>query len=185
VLVKNGFARVAPLDPGQFESVWKAAQNCPALAAEVREFFEPMDLQTPEAGRLRTAYYRQKAEDEDSRKRWEPRELDPPLTVQIAQQVGEFERGNSEAFWTINQLLQYRPDRQPIFAYTSDIRELFGWDHIDEELKRRIVQASAGYLRSADPKTEKWLGTNELYYPIICGYSRGNPRASLHPLNGI
>lgn len=148
--------------------VYEACSKNPSLAEQVGHHFEPIDLSSEYADRLRE-YHR---EDKERRARREERPLpDPPLKERILRCLNEFEAGNADAFWHLNYYMMFdEAGFAQVSEFEWDLTDHPGWQAADDTTRVRIVEAAERYLHEGDPVTEDWLGKEPLHCPAAAGY---------------
>jgi predicted NACHT family NTPase len=152
----------------QLDAVLIASQKSPLLADAFAWLFKPVELDSPEAQKMKEDYLK--------RKEWEERDqgrplLEPPPPKRIAALLDACESGNSAAWWRLNREMTLEPDSTHYLnELESDLTLLPGWKTADAATRLRIVEAAKGYLLEQDPDTNSWLGTNTFHFPTAAGY---------------
>ena len=156
--------------PDLLTQIHAALEQNEVIRRELSAFFEPINLDSPDAQRAREAYERTfvKKESEDD-------EEDKPLTPSPAERVSmmltNFEGGDINAWWhlnlemTLSEGSKFYGDELEV-----DLTKLPGWTNASEETKQRITHSARDYILKGNPKTEEWIGTNTLYRPAFSGY---------------
>lgn len=159
-----------PLDSRQFGVIYEESARCPALAKEVEGSWNPVQLDSPTADSLRERYREHLAVEE--RARLLDAQMRPELDIEklVNDELVRFGAGDFDAWWRINRLLSYGPNGGPHFIQ-GDLRRLPGWNALTEAAKQKVIDTAPIYLERGDPRTADWLGTNELHYQPLAGYS--------------
>lgn len=155
-------------ETGQLDAIIDASQRNPILAEVFSWLLKPIELNSPEAAKMKADYL----ETQKWLKRDKERPLlSPPPAERIAGFLNECESGNSSAWWRLNMEMTLEPDSQyygdPL---ESDLTVLPGWKNADTVTRARIVEAAKIYVLEQDPKTHDWLGANIIYHPAFAGY---------------
>jgi predicted NACHT family NTPase len=157
-----------PREPSQLDAVFMASKKNRVLAETFEGLFEPVELGSPQAEKMKAEY--------QERQKWEKRErerpvLKPPPAERIAILLDKFESGDLAAWWRLNLEMTLEPDSTHYGnELESDLTVLPGWTAGDDRTKARIIEAAKKYVLDQDPETHKWLGTNTLYRPAFAGY---------------
>ncbi|MCH7536137.1 MAG: hypothetical protein IH948_10435, partial [Bacteroidetes bacterium] len=144
--------------------LYSACEENIFLADSFEWLFNPIGLDSPEGKRLKDMYI-------SKRERQKKTLLEPPVEDRIAMCLDDFESGDLDAWWKLNQQLTL--DYNSTYYgddLNSDITSLPGWKISDSRTRSRILAAAKIYLLNQDPKNETWLGTNIFYRPAIAGY---------------
>ena len=152
-------------EPGQLDTILIVSSRCPILAEEFVWLIKPVELDSPEAQKMRADYLEQQ--------KWQqgPPLLEPPPAKRIARLLDEFESGNLNAWWRLNMEMTLEPNSTHYGdELGSDLTILPGWKEADETTRARIVKAAQKYVLEQDPSTHKWLAKNIDYRPATAGY---------------
>jgi len=155
-------------DPDQVDAVLVACEDNPILAEVFAWLLKPVELNSPEAQKMKENYL----ESQKWRKRKRERSpLEPSPEERIAALLDECESGKSAAWWRLNVNMTLEPDGTDYGKeLESDLTALPGWKAAEIITRVRIVEAAKRYVLEQDPETHKWLGTNTLYRPAFAGY---------------
>lgn len=154
-----------PWDSTQVNAVLDAVQDLPVLAEFFHDFITPIELDSPEAEKLRKQY-----EMIQDAQRRETVLVDPPPSERISSLLDEMESGDLDAWWKLNIGMTLEPDSSYYGdEFESDLTTLPGWKAADERTKGRITKAALKYILEAEPKTEEGIGENILYRPAYSG----------------
>jgi len=82
--------------PDQLDAIYAASQNIPALAEAFESLFKPIELNSPEAQRMKAEYSMIQRLENMPQKR---PTLDPPPKKRIVRLLEDFESGNLGAWW--------------------------------------------------------------------------------------
>lgn len=155
-------------ESGQFDAILVASQNSPILAEVFAWLLKPVELDSPEAQKMKADYLERQERQERDRDR--PL-LDPPPAKRIATRLDECEAGNSATWWHLNLEMTLEPDStQYGNELESDLTALPGWKTAETTTRARIVEAAKRYVLEQDPEAHQWLGTNTLHRPAFAGY---------------
>lgn len=156
-------------DETRAELVFHASQQSPLLAQAFTWLLEPVNLNSPEAEKMKNDY--------GESKKWEERAqrqkalLKPPPAERIAALLDKFESGEADAWWQLAPEMTLEPHSTHYGSELEpDLRTLPGWQAADEATRARLVAAAKKYLLERDAAMDKWLGTNILYRPAFAGY---------------
>lgn len=155
-------------EPGQFEAVYDASQSIPILAEALSWLLKPIELNSPEAEKMKTDYLKR----QELQKRAKDRPpLDPPPAERVSNLLDECESGNIAAWWRLNMEMTLEPNsRYYENEHVSNLTALAGWKAADSITKVRIVETAKRYLFEQDPNTKEWLGKNIIHRPAYAGY---------------
>lgn len=155
-------------EPRHSDVVLITCQNSPILAEAFAWLLKPIELDSPEAEKMKADYLEQQKWQKVDRHR--PL-LDPLPAKRIAALLDECESGNSAVWWRLNMEMTLKPDNTHYGdELESDLTTLPGWKTADTTTRARIVEAAKKYVLEQDPKTHEWLGTNTLHRPAFAGY---------------
>ncbi len=157
-----------PREPSQLDVIIDACQSNQILAETFSRLLKPIELNSPEAAKMRTDYLEtQKWLKHDK----EQPLLNPPPAERIAGLLDECESDRSSAWWRLNMEMTLEPDSQHYGTdYESDLTVLPGWKNADAVTRHRIVEAAKRYVLEQDPETHDWLGKNIIHRPAFAGY---------------
>jgi predicted NACHT family NTPase len=155
-------------EPGQFEAVYDASQSIPILAEALSWLLKPIELNSPEAEKMKTDYLKR----QELQKRAKDRPpLDPPPAQRVSNLLDECESGNIATWWRLNMEMTLEPNsRYYENEHVSNLTALPGWKAADSITKVRIVETAKRYLFEQDPNTKEWLGKNIIHRPAYAGY---------------
>lgn len=155
-------------EPKYLDAILTASENNRILSEALARFFKPIELNSPEARKMKKDYL----ETQEWQKRHRNRPLlVPSLTERIALLLDQFESGNLAAWWRLNREIRLEPNG--IYfgnGLESDLTVFPGWKTADGIIRARIVMAAKRYVLEQDPETSKWLGTNIIAQPAFAGY---------------
>lgn len=155
-------------EPGQVDAVLVACHTSPFLAGAFRWLLQSVELDSPEASRMREVYL--------ERQKWQQGEhdrplLEPPPAERIARLLDKCESGNVGAWWQLNMEMTLEPDSTHYGnELESDLTALPAWNAAETGTRARILDAARRYMLEGDPETVKWLGTNTFYRSALAGY---------------
>jgi predicted NACHT family NTPase len=152
----------------QMEMAFFASRDHPALAEELRDILEPVELDSDLARRNRTNYERIRQLEEEHRKR--PL-VQPPPAERIAILLDRCKAGNTRAWCQLNMDMTLEP--HSVYydnVFESDLTALPGWKAADDATRARIVEAAKQYVLEGDPANAEWLGKNILHDESFSGY---------------
>ena len=155
-------------ETGQLDAIIYASQRNPILAEVFSWLLKPIELNSPEAAKMKADYL----ETQKWLKRDKERPLlSPPPAERIAGLLNECESGNSSAWSHLNIEMTLEPDSQYYGdLLESDLTVLPGWKNADTVTRARIVESAKIYVLEQDPKTHEWLGTNIIHHLAFAGY---------------
>lgn len=155
-------------ETGQLDAIIYASQRNPILAEVFSWLLKPIELNSPEATKMKADYL----ETQKWLKRDKERPLlSPPPAERIAELLNEYESGNSSAWSHLNIEMTLEPDSQYYGdLLESDLTVLPGWKNADTVTRARIVESAKIYILEQDPKTHEWLGTNIIHHLAFAGY---------------
>ncbi|MHB1042630.1 MAG: NACHT domain-containing protein [Eubacteriales bacterium] len=156
-------------DPLLSDAIYLECRENPVLAEIFSWLVNPVDINSPEAHKMREDYL--------TRLKWQERRqsrplLDPLPEFRIASLLDECESGNvATAWWRLNMEMTLEPDSTHYGdELESNLTNLPGWKSVDSKTRGRIVEAAKKYLFEQDPQTSEWLGTNNIHRPAFAGY---------------
>ncbi len=155
----NMVRQIAVLDDVEdFEVVYDAALNWPALWQRFRGVFEGVPLDSEDARQLRSTHEMVKGFEERK-----PPPVTPPPAQRISELLDIFDAGDWAAWWRLNLELTLAPTSR---FYGSDldysISEMPGWQDADTSTRHRIAHAASKYLSVGETSISEWIGTNTL-----------------------
>lgn len=155
-------------EPKYLDTVLTASENNRILNEALARFLKPIELNSPEARRIKKHYL----ETQEWQKRHQNRPLlVPSLTERIILLLDQFESGDLAAWWRLNREMTLEPNGIHYGnELESDLTVLPGWKTADATIKARIVKAAKRYVLEQDPETCKWLGTDIIARPAFAGY---------------
>jgi hypothetical protein len=158
---------VDPTDVDNFGRIIETYRRSAALKAELSPSLEPVELGSAHAHALKAA-----TEEAEARtKRPTEQGTVPPAQRRIDECLDRFESGQTEGWWQLNyQMLVNTSGYVAVYEDESDLTAMPGWKGISSETKLRTVRAARKYLEEADPGTNNWLASNEVYRPAWAGY---------------
>ena len=152
----------------QIDAVLSACQEEVILAEVCSLFFEPVQIDSPEAREAKERYL----EDQKWQQARENRPLLKPSPVErFAALLEKYEAGDLSAWWQLNREMTLKRDSKFYGdEFEPDLTALPGWQEADLATRKRIVEAAKRYVLERDPETPSWLGTNILHHPAFAGY---------------
>lgn len=154
-------------DTSQTEAIVSVSKTTPELAEGVARYINPIELDSPEAKRLKEDYL----ESQKWEKPRTPPLLEPPPKERIVSLLDKFEFGDLNAWWLLNMEITLEPHSTYYGdEFESDLTNLPGWMEANEVTKKRIIEAAKRYILEGDPKTDEWIGKQILYRPAYAGY---------------
>jgi hypothetical protein len=153
----------------QLEVVYDACQANSVLANEFAWLFQPVDLNSPRAERMKETHNRR--ENWRQLREQQTPLLDPPPEERMAWLLAECEDEDSAAWWRLNVEMTLEPDSTHYGdEFEPDLTSLPGWKAANTQTRARIVDAAWKYIQEQDAKPDAWLGTSKLYRPAWAGY---------------
>lgn len=147
----------------QLDSVLAAWDFCGAVR-DTFAYLQPVDLDSAGA--------RQRRQDRNMRVLQPRHEVLHPSAPEMTRGCLErFATGETHAWWHLNMYLTLSSDSDQFGDETEvDLTRLPGWAELDSPLQESCLQMAEQYLRTANPQTSDWLGTDVLHRPAIAGY---------------
>ncbi len=153
-------------EPGQLEAVFAASQKSAILADAFVWLLRPVELNSPEAEKMRANYLGQQRRQTRERPL-----LEPPPAKRIALLLEACESGNSAAWWRLNREMTLEPDSTHYRdELEGDLTVLPGWKATDPTIKARILAAAKRYVLEHDANPREWLGRSLIHRPAFAGY---------------
>jgi predicted NACHT family NTPase len=174
---RNLWAALLPLvldysDVSQVNEVLSFRERDDIVREALRPYFDPVELDSPEAQRARETF--------QHLKRWRELDLERSASVdrlqievleRISTYLSRFESGELNAWWWLNYELAIDPTRRALETeYESDLTSLPGWQHIGAEDRTRLVAAAEQYVQQRQASGEDWLGSMTIQRPDFAGY---------------
>lgn len=161
------------------EKIYLASKDDPQLGNIFNQLFKPVVLDSPQAVQMQETY--QKIEALEMRIE-EPPLVDPPPIVRIEKLLERFESGDVDAWWILNSEMTLE-ERSTRYGSEDewDLTKLPGWQTSDNPTKERIIAAAREYVKSGNPHTLTWLGTNKFSRPAFAGYRALRLLLKLYP----
>lgn len=128
------------------------------LYRELPLYFEPIDLNSIYAQRLRADYFDvQKYKEHD-----QISPLNPSPQERILQYLDLLELDDLSAWFQLNVQMTLKPDSQSYGnEHELDLTKLPGWQEAEESTRRRIVEGAKRYIQQQNDLDYEWIGTNE------------------------
>jgi predicted NACHT family NTPase len=156
-------------DRCHIDAILNASKDNPILANKFEALINPIELNSPEAQRIKENYLKIHEWEQDEKQLL----LEPPPAERIALLLDECESGEVAAWWRLNRDMTLKQDstRYDLYEeFESDLTVLPGWIEASEVTRARIVKVAEQYLLKKDPAKDKWLGTNAFHRPAAAGY---------------
>lgn len=160
-------------DPDQVSKVLEATTQSASLRSALAPFTHPVELDSPRATELSSAYKEHQALDEQWKELEERRQLllNPPPAQRVQSTLERCEAGDLDGFWILCMELSLTPTSKRYEAeFEPDLTTLPGWHEADPLTRERVTEAARVYLRERDPEPERWLGTKTWHRPALAGY---------------
>jgi len=157
-----------PRDTRQLDELLIAYQNHPILSEILSPLFKPIELNSPQARKLKENY--------DMVHEWEGQGMNqPPLTPspaeRIASALDQCESGDVSAWCHLERELTLEHDSQQYGSpFKEEIINFPGWMAADPQTKARIIDAAQQYILEGDPQNSEWLGTGHYRNVALAGY---------------
>lgn len=167
VWAKLIWQRFKRYDLEQVNAVLTASQKSPVLKAEFTLLIEAIELGSPLAEQA-IAYYLEE-------QKWQKLDknqllLEPSPRERILKLLDKFEVGELESWWHLcHEITLKANSTQYGNLFGSELTALPGWIEAEATTKARIIEAAKAYIYQGDPETQKWLGTNTVYFSALAG----------------
>ena len=151
----------------QVDAVFEKSRDSKELHSQLAWLFEPVQLDSPEARKMRRRY--DELKDMDTIRSERVYDLRESILRDSEKLLTECETGNLDAWWQLNLVLLsssdgYRTELEP------DLKKGELWLGAELETKARILEAAKRYLVEREAHTDRWLGTNVIDRPALAGY---------------
>ena len=153
----------------QIEAAFDACQVHPVLAAEFDWLLQPVELDSPQAERMRKSHARMSMWQQ---RKESPPLVDPPPAERIASLLAACEAGDVAAWCHLNLEMTLELDSTHYGdEIEPDLTVLPGWKSADTPTRARIIDGAWRYVHDQDPNVGEWLGRHKIYYPpAFAGY---------------
>ena len=157
-----------PSDRNQVEILLTAVQSNALLAKEFEWFWKPIELNSPEAVKIRENYNQQRERNRNLQERHRKGEEKYSDMMALLQ---ECETGKPELFSSLTEKMILEPGGVlSNRILEGDLRRLRGWDKSDDETRKRIVKAARMYLDHNNARPDQWLRTRTVDVGVFAGY---------------
>ena len=138
--------------------VLEAREQSPVLQQATSRFYGAVELDSPEAEKMRRYYHRgMESEAADRRREEKRRALSEQLAESIEQHLVRIKEGEVGAWWFLNRLLTIEPGSQHFGDdLECDLTRLPGWSVASNTTRTRVIDAARRYLEKSDPPS--WEG---------------------------
>lgn len=141
------------------EMILSVSQTNNVLREVFGFWIKPIELDSPEAEKIRTSYL----EEQEWLKR-DSKQSEPPLIDRIVLCLNEFESSDLTAWWNLNMEITLMPNSMyhlPIWSQL-DITASDGWQTIDSSTKSRIIDAAQKFVENWQRESQGVLNLSEV-----------------------
>ncbi|PSB18096.1 hypothetical protein C7B65_16370 [Phormidesmis priestleyi ULC007] len=154
-------------DAKQIDAILIATQSNKVLQEAFVSYFEPIELDSTQAGELRTDHFR-KQEMQDRRQN--PPSLEPSPKERVLLLLEKLESGDLSAWWHLNMEMTLKLDSKHYSnEFELDLTNLPGWQDASKPTRIRILECANKYVQQKDDIDYKWIGTNTFDRPALAG----------------
>jgi len=154
-------------DAKQIDAIVIATQTNNILQEVFAPDFEPIELDSTQAEKLRVDYLRMQ---EMKERRQNSPLLDPPPKERVLRLLEKSESGDLSAWWQLNMEMALKPDsRHYSNEFELDLTKLPGWQEADEATRKRIIEGAKKYIQQQNDIDYEWIGTNTFNRPALAG----------------
>jgi len=154
-------------DKKHIDAVIIATQTDKVLQEVFAPYFEPIELNSTQAGNLRADCLRSQGMQV---LRQNPPLLNPPPKERVLQFLGKLEAGDLSAWWQLNMTMTLKPESQYYDnEFELDLTKLPGWQEAEEATRRKIIEGAKQYVQQQDDIDYGWIGTNTFDRPALAG----------------
>lgn len=157
-------------DVKQIDAIITATQTNNILQQFFAPYFEPIELDSIQAEKLRADYLRMQEMQEMQDRRPNPPLLDPPPKERVIQLLEKLESGDLSAWWQLNRTMTLKPESKYYGNELElDLTKLPGWQEADEATRKRIIEGAKKYIQQQNDIPYDWIGTNTDNRPALAG----------------
>lgn len=150
------------------DALFECFNHVPSLKNRFHHAFQPLDLNSDTAKRLREECHYFKS---GIGKRGARKQIDSSPLERVECRLKQFEGGDLGAWWElIGELTLEEHSTHYGCAMNSDIRELPGWKSASMEIRGRIVSAAKVYVVDHQVDNERNFGSTTFYRDDMGGY---------------
>ncbi len=136
------------------DCVYRACQDVSAISRELGTLFEPVELGSPSAERMKELW---RMEND-----WKKEVLTEKAAAQrfagrITEFLSEAVKGNFEAWWNLHWALTIDSDGSRSKEFDSDLTQLPGWAVCDALTQNKVVEAAKGLAKNLKIDPEGWV----------------------------
>lgn len=173
-------------DAEHIERIYNLKDRFEELKKRCVNIFGPIAIEGDEAVRLRKYYELSKnRQQKDS----------PPLDYEamVRKRLNDWEKNDLNAWWLLCRDLKAIPRTNGRYEvedeFEADLTLSKGWESIDDELRKCIIELAQKHIKLVDPKPEEWFGKDIFHRPAAAGYYalwllRKEERQAYEMLNG-
>lgn len=155
-------------DARQVDTILTTCREVSVLAEKFMWLLKPVELDSPEAQKMKAQYLEMQRWQDRSQKR---HLLNPSPVQRISTLLNACEGSNLDAWWQLNMEMTLEPhDTDYGDDLEPDLKALPGWKASDSVTRRRIIEAAQSYVLRGEPSTHTWFGTNTFHRPAVAGY---------------
>ncbi len=149
-------------DVKQIDTILVAAQSNERLQEVFLKYYEPIQLDSDQAKRLKTDYLR----IQEMQNRKQDLSLNSVLQEKISPLLEQLESGDLSAWLLLNEEMALKLDNTYYDdEYLLDITQLPGWQEIDEASRARILEGAKLYIQQQGNVDYNWIGNVLIHQP--------------------
>jgi len=136
-------------------------------------WLKTVEIDSEEANKLKQSVKQRKEWEQKSKERKQKKEdkkID--MTLRLTNDLENFEESRSVSSWyqlfmdlTLSETSTHYGDE-----LNSSVLSLPGWEHVNDNLKERIIDSAKYYINHFDDNKSEWFGTNTFHRPATAGY---------------
>ncbi|WP_226574440.1 NACHT domain-containing protein [Microseira wollei] len=154
-------------DAKQIDAIITATQTNNILLGFFAPYFEPIELDSILAEKLRYDYLRM--QEMQDRRQNTPL-LEPPPKERVLQLLEKLEAGDLSAWWQLNREMTLKPESKYYGDELElDLTKLPGWQEAEEVTRKRIIEGAKKYIQQQNDIPYDWIGTNTDNRPALAG----------------
>lgn len=170
------FIAAPPFDAQELEELYALTTKNPRIHEHVGFVLSPIDLDSDLARSLR----------ENHKANTGAEKVLPDRRAELDDEIDDYldrsERGDEEAWWRLNWVLQFDDAGQGLANadFEADLTVFSGWRRATAERRERIAAAARRAIGGSPPDIDTWFGINTINRLAVAGYRALHLIALLH-----
>lgn len=160
------FVVAPPLAEAELEDLYTLISENPRIRERAGFLLMPIELDSELARSLRENY------EANTEAETEPPDRRTELDREVDEYLEQSERGDDEAWWRLNWVLQFDDGGQGLdnADFEADLTTFPGWKRATSAGRDRIAAAAFRAIDASPPDVDTWFGVNTINRPAVAGY---------------